>query len=189
MMDNVTSTILQIQRVSDVSLSELTSRLERIDLKSGRILFSPSRKHHYINFLEQGLVRAYSYHQEKEITFWFGLEGDAVFPYRTYLQDEISYETVELLEDCTFYRISLPFFKQLFSQNLEWATWGRKFAEKQMVFLEERFIDYQFQSGAQRYEKLLKAQPELFHRIKLQHLASYLRMSQVSLSRIRAGIQ
>ena len=80
-------------------------------------------------------------------------------------------------------------FKALFEKNIEWATWGRKFAESQMVSLEERFINYQFQSGSSRYEKLLQEHPELFNRIKLQYVASYLRMTQVSLSRIRAGVQ
>jgi len=58
-----------------------------------------------------------------------------------------------------------------------------------MVHLEEKFIDYQFKTAAERHKNLLQYHPELFKRIKLQHLASYLRMSQVSLSRIRAGIQ
>ncbi|NER12853.1 cyclic nucleotide-binding domain-containing protein [Leptobacterium flavescens] len=188
-MKNVDSGIQQIHPISDEALKMLKIHFEQVEFSKGQDLFSPHRKHHYINFLEEGLVRAYSYHEEKEITFWFGLEGDVVFPYRTYLQDEISYETVECLEDCLIYRLPHKVLKELFLENIEWATWGRKFAEKQMVFLEERFIDYQFQSGAGRYEKLLQERPELFNRIKLQHLASYLRMSQVSLSRIRAGIQ
>ena len=188
-MKGVEEGIQRIHKLSDEALKMLTANMELVEVSKGELLFSPNRKHHYINFLEKGLVRAYSYHQEKEITFWFGLEGDVIFPYRTYLQDEIGYETVECLEDCHIYRIPHSRFKELFLKNLEWANWGRKFAERQMVFLEERFIDYQFQSGAKRYDKLLKNRPELFSRIKLQHLASYLRMTQVSLSRIRAGIQ
>ena len=188
-MRNVDSGIQRIHKISDEALNMLKTHLEPIEFSKGEDLFSPHRKHHYINFLEKGLVRAYSYHKEKEITFWFGLEGDVIFPYRTYLQDEIGYETVECVENCLIYRIPHRVLKELFSKNIEWANWGRKFAEKQMVFLEERFIDYQFQSGAGRYEKLLQERPELLNRIKLQHLASYLRMSQVSLSRIRAGVQ
>ena len=188
-MKSVEEGIQRIHLVSTKALKMLTAHLELVEVSKGELLFSPNRKHHYINFLEKGLVRAYSYHQEKEITFWFGIEGDVIFPYKTYLQDDISYETVECLENCLIYRITHKAFKELFLKNLEWANWGRKFAERQMVFLEERFIDYQFQNGAKRYEKLLEKHPELFNRIKLQHLASYLRLSQVSLSRIRAGVQ
>lgn len=188
-MKSVSQTIERIKKISQRALDEFIPMLEVVEYKAGEILFSPNHKHHFVNFLNKGLVRAYTYHEEKEVTFWFGLEGDIVFPYRTYLQDELSYETVECLEDCVIYRIPHIKMKELFLKDIEWATWGRMFAEKQMVFLEERFIDYQFQRGAIRYEKLLQERPELFNRIKLQHLASYLRMSQVSLSRIRAGIQ
>ena len=188
-MDTIISGIQKIHNISNAAIEKLTKKLERIEMLKGDYLFSPNSKHHYINFLEKGIVRAYSYHQGKEVTFWFGLEGDVIFPYRTYLKDEISYETVEFMEDAIVYRIPQSFLKDLFSKDLEWANWGRNFAENQMVDLEERFIDYQFQRGAQRYDKLMKEQPGLINRVKLQYIASYLRMSQVSLSRIRSGLQ
>ncbi|WP_298539393.1 Crp/Fnr family transcriptional regulator [uncultured Aquimarina sp.] len=181
--------IQNIYKLSDVAIESLKSEVKLKSLKKGSLLFSPQSRHLYISFIEKGLIRAYAFNEGKEITFWFGLEGDIVFPYRTYLKHEISYETAELLEDCILYQIPLLRFQELFLQNIEWATWGRKFAENQMVDLEQKFIAYQFKSASQRHEELLISKPELFNRIQLQYLASYLGMSQVSLSRIRAGIQ
>jgi len=188
-MTRTLQAIQDIHPLSDVALELFTKALTQTKAPKGSLLFSPQSRHLQISFIEKGAVRAYAFTADKEITFWFGLEGAIVFPYRTYLTGETSYETVALLEDCIFYQISHSQFQALFLQNIEWATWGRKFAETQMVQLEEKFISYQFKSARERYETLLVEKPELFKRIQLQHLASFLGMSQVSLSRIRAGQQ
>lgn len=188
-MQNTIAYIQKIHHLEKETLALLVKQLEKKTLSKGSILFSPERKYNYLTFIESGIVRAYTNQEDREITFWFGQEGDVIFPYRAYLNDIISYETVELLEDCELYTISLQQLRKLFVESIAWATWGRKFAETQMVHLEEKFIDYQFKTAAERHKNLLQYHPELFKRIKLQHLASYLGMSQVSLSRIRVGIQ
>lgn len=189
MLKYTLQSIQNIHYLKEESLALIRKELQFIELKKGDILFSPDTKHHYINFIEKGLIRVYILNQDKEITLFFGLEGSVSFPYRTYLTGEISYEIAELLEDCSFYRMPIEKLKYLFLHHLEWANWGRKFAESQMALLDEKFINYQFQSAKIRHESFLTKHPDLFNRIKLKHLASYLGMSQVSLSRIRAGIQ
>lgn len=74
-----------IHRLNDDSLALFKKELEYVELKKGDILFSPRVKHHYFNFLEKGLLRGYVFHEEKELTLFFGIEGSIVFPYATYL--------------------------------------------------------------------------------------------------------
>ncbi|WP_221393728.1 hypothetical protein [Dyadobacter sp. NIV53] len=51
---------------------------------------------------------------------------------------------------------------------------------------EKRLISRQFKSSVERYHELLKNQPVLFKRVQLKLIASYLGMTQVTLSRIRS---
>ena len=77
---------------------------------------------------------------------------------------------------------------RLFQEDIHIANWGRKFAETEFLQTEEKFIPLLFTSAAERYEVLLKNNPELLQRIPLECLATYLGITPVSLSRIRAGI-
>ena len=62
---------------------------------------------------------------------------------------------------------------------------GRKVAEEYCRILEERSFSLQANSAEQRYNDLIKNQPETLKRISLGHIASYLGISQETLSRIR----
>ena len=58
--------------------------------------------------------------------------------------------------------------------------------EEHALFLEYRLHQLLFMSSKERYENLLKAAPEVFQRISLTDIASYLGVSRETLSRIRS---
>ncbi len=87
------------------------------------------------------------------------------------------------------YQIDVAQLKLLYAQDVHLANWGRKLAEQELIKTEERLIAMQFKTAQQRYHDLLSSRPELLLRVQLGYIASYLGMSQVSLSRIRAGQQ
>lgn len=184
-MENTRASIKSIFQLDNTSLDHLLSLGSKRTFRKREILFHPESYHHYLHFIESGVVRAYTHYKGKEVTFWLGMEGDIVFPYRTYMFGESSYETVELLEDCTFYSYLIKDLVDLFESDLKWASWGRKFAEKELVKMEERFISYLFKTARERYNQLIDEKPGIFNRIQLQYIASFLGMTQVSLSRIR----
>ena len=184
-MENTKESIRSIYELDDASVDHFLNLGSKKTLTKGEILFHPESYHHYLHFIESGVVRAYTHHKGKEVTFWLGVEGDIVFPYRTFVFGKTSYETVELLEDCVFNSFLIKDLHHLFESDLTWATWGRKFAETELVKMEERFISYLFKTAKERYDQLLDKKPEIFNRIQLQHIASYLGMTQVSLSRLR----
>lgn len=123
----------------------------------------------------------------KEITFWFGTEGDIAISYFSYVANRPGYETVELLEDSTLYAISQDALQKLFTTNIEIANWGRKLAEFELIRTEKEFMTQQSLPAALRYQQLLEQNPQLIRRVQLGYIASYLGVTQVTLSRIRAG--
>lgn len=143
----------------------------------------------YLYFIKKGIVRAYASTAENDITFWFGSEGETVISMKSYVEDKPGYENIELLEDCEFYRLETKDLRTLFNEDIHIANWGRKFAERELVKTEELIISRQFKTALERYKDLMREKPALLQRVQLGHIASYLGITQVSLSRIRAEIK
>lgn len=108
---------------------------------------------------------------------------------KSYVENERGYEDIELLEDCELYELKTEKLQKLFEEDLYIANWGRKFAEKELIKTEERLISRQVKSATIRYQELLSNSPSLIQRVQLGYIASYLGITQVSLSRIRAEIK
>jgi len=77
----------------------------------------------------------------------------------------------------------------LYNSDIQVANWGRKFAEQELVKIEERFISRQCKTAVERYRELIGNDPDLLQRVQLIHIASYLGITPVSLSRIRAELK
>ena len=75
---------------------------------------------------------------------------------------------------------------ELFGKDIHISNWGRKFAEQELLKTEERFISRQLKTSTERYRELMNNNPDLLQRVQLGYIASYLGITQVSLSRIRA---
>lgn len=143
----------------------------------------------HIYFIRKGIVRAYASTAENDITFWFGSEGETVVSMKSYVEDKPGYESIELLEDCDLYILKTESLRKLFNEDIHITNWGRKFAEKELVKTEELIISRQFKTSLERYKDLMINKPDLLKRVQLGHIASYLGITQVSLSRIRAEIK
>lgn len=152
------------------------------------IIMNDERVEQYLYFIKKGMVRAYTSTSESDITFWFGLEGDVILSMQSYIQQQKSYETIEALEDSILYKIALKDLEQLYSSTIEIANWGRKLAEHELLKTEQRFIDRLCGTAKERYEELIRKQHEIIQRVQLGYIASYLGITQVSLSRIRSEI-
>lgn len=171
------------------ALELLSAACKPVQKSKGDMLFRADRLETELYFLQQGIVRAFCDQGTHEVTFWFGQEGAVVLSYNSYIYNRPGYEYVELLEDAILYRLPCHILQDFFSRDLHIANWGRKMAEKELVKTEERLISRQFRTAAERYAELLQQSPELLQRVQLGHIASYLGINQVTLSRIRAQVK
>ena len=139
-------------------------------------------------FLEQGALRGYYTLEEKEITHWFAFEQDFVTSFHSFITGEPSVENIQLLEGSVLWSISKDNLKRLLDQYHELERLLRIAYEKYYIRLEERFVNAQFKTATERYQTLLKQTPHIIERASLGHIASYLGISQETLSRIRNRI-
>lgn len=170
-------------------IEKITALSERITLSKGDILIHHQEINKYIYFLEEGICRIYYPKEYKEVVLDFCFPGDIILPLNSYIHAKPTYEIVDALENCVIYRIPISKLQDLYDSSLEIANWGRKLAELETLKIEERLMQNLFKSATERYADLLRKAPKLLHRIKLGHIASYLGVTQVTLSRIRAEVR
>ncbi|NML21150.1 Crp/Fnr family transcriptional regulator [Pseudoflavitalea sp. G-6-1-2] len=186
-MRNTLHKIQSLYPLSSEAFELFISHLEQVNLPKGHQLFREGRTGSQLYFIEKGMARAFSVRDNKEITYWFGAEGDVAISYFSYVANKPGYETVELLEDSVLYSISQENLQELYSTNIEISNWGRKLAEYELIRTEQAFVVQQSLPAATRYQQLLDQNPHLIRRVQLGYIASYLGVTQVTLSRIRAG--
>lgn len=155
----------------------------------GAVLLKQGSFCQYLYLIDQGMLRLFFYDANgNEITHWFAAEGMLMTAPGSYFNQEPSFFCIQALEQTKLKAISFEDLEAIFGQSIKLEKLGRMYSTKIMLFLEHRLIDWQIKSAEARYLELLEAYPSIFQRAKLGHIASYLGITQQSLSRIRAKL-
>lgn len=178
-----------IYLLPELSKNKVKTFITEVHFRKGHQLFKAAKIETDIYFVKKGIVRAYADTAENQITFWFGKEGDCVLSMKSYVAQQKGYENIELLEDSVLFRLETAQLQQLYNEDIFIANWGRKLAENELIKTEERLISGQFKTATERYKELVTQNPDWIQRIQLGYIASYLGITQVSLSRIRAELK
>lgn len=96
---------------------------------------------------------------------------------------------VQLLEDSVLYAIPIKELEKLYQTNLEIANWSRILHQEAFIMSEKRLIARLYKSAEERYMELKRTHPELFQRVNLGYIASFLGISQVTLCHLRNKIK
>jgi CRP-like cAMP-binding protein len=189
-MDTKIATFIQgINPLPNVILEDVISHFQHLEYPKNYFLLKKGRPCKYLWFLVGGAVR-YFYTDEagKDSNVWFSFDNDIVTDAPSFVSQQPSNESIQLLEDSELYAIERNNLYNLSKKHHSFALWYISLVEKHYVFqIEERTGDLQFLNAKQRYEKLLAQFPHIGNRISLGHIASYLNITQETLSRIRSG--
>ncbi len=169
------------------SITELTSAFTRREYPKRYHLVRSGQYIPFCFFIEKGITRSYFVRDGREITHWFSKEGDITFGMETFYHNEPATENVQLLEPCVLYSIPIDTLNELYNRNIEIANWGRVIHQEAYRTMHLRHISRLYESARERYEKMLEEHPDIFARVNLGYIASYLGISQVTLSKLRAG--
>lgn len=186
-MDRVIKSIESTFKVSKESIEELTSRMHHINIPKKTILIEPNKRDNNIYFMEKGIARAFNLINGKEVTSWFSKEGDLLYSTNSFYGKTEGYEneTVQILEDSTLYYMPISKLEELCCVNVEIANWMRHVYQRAFLEIERRLIYRLYLSAEERYKDFVKNNPELFQRVNLGYIASYLGMSHVTLCALR----
>lgn len=148
-------------------------------------LLVPGQNQEDIYFLKSGIVRNYHKSESKEWTSRFSQAGDFVLSVDNFL---FNLPCNEFIESCTpieVIKFSKKDYAELLSHHPELHIVAHNIADERLRLSINRMYSLRMLSAAERYHQFVKEYPNLYKQVQLQHIASYLDISQYSLSRIR----
>jgi CRP-like cAMP-binding protein len=187
-LENTIKKILALG-LKEESFFKLLPLFEKIECSKGHLLIKAGRIERSVYFLEKGIARAFCHKDDKEVNFWLGAESNILLSYNSLFLNTPGYENIELLENSVLYKIAHDTLQNLYATDIELANWGRRLAESELIKTEACFIARQFKTAKENYEDFITTNPDILRRLPLGHIASYLGISQVTLSRIRTEIR
>lgn len=137
-------------------------------------------------FLEKGFMRAFAHDTEgNEVTTDFYSDKQVVFEVASFFQRTISKENIQALTDCEGWYITYEQLNMLFHSLPEFRDFGRSILVKGFAALKNRMLSQITETAEERYKNLVQTKPEIIHHAPLKTIASYLGITDTSLSRIR----
>ena len=138
-----------------------------------------------IGFVDQGLLRSFYTIKDKEITTYFLQPGNVAVALLGFLQEQPAMENIQVLENSELYIIKRDDLHSLYNNSWKWQQVGRKLIEQYYVKMEQRSISLQSLSAVEKYKQFMEDFPEIYKKVQLYHIASFLGISPETLSRIR----
>ena len=170
-------------------LDDVLGNFKHLEFPKNNFLLKPGKPCKHIWFMTKGAVRYYyTNEQGKEMNTWFSMDRQVIADTSSLVKKEPSEESIQLLEDSEMYAIEYTSLQTLIQKHHAFSLWYIKLVELYYIAqIEDRLTDLQFLDAKQRYQKLLSLYPDITNRISLGNIASYLNITQETLSRIRAG--
>lgn len=144
-----------------------------------------------LGLVVKGIFRIY-YSDPKTSTeknLFFFSENQFVVSFRSFISQSPCWYFIEAMEDSEIVFISYRDLNSLYEANPNWGKFGRLLAELFFAYAQSRTEEFMFFSHEERYLRLLEEHPNIVDRIPAYHIASYLGITNPSLSRIRKRIK
>lgn len=143
-----------------------------------------------IFFTETAITRCFYIDIDgQEQTLWMKPEQTFITEYKSFSTEEKSQFTLQFYEDTKVLFISRKNLLKLYNQSKNWALFGIFLTEKVHTVLIDVFVNLLANDATRNYQYIEYMFPRFLQVAPLKDIASMLQISQVSLSRIRAGNQ
>jgi CRP-like cAMP-binding protein len=166
-------------------LDALASTSETRRLAKGEYLIREGQVEQSLYFIETGAVRVFHVTEFEEQTIRFGYEGSIITSLSSFITGNPSEFWIEALRKTEVKIISKIKLYEIVNESSESQQQYNKLLESLIVQQMEREIDLLTESPTKRLQRVLDRSPNLFQEIPLKYIASYLRMTPETLSRIR----
>ncbi len=164
----------------------ISEKFEYLEITKNKLIISENKLPKNLFILEKGFIRSYiSDKEKKEVT-------TNIFSPITYVNDVIAFfkqqaanENFQTLTSCKLWKMSFEEVQKNFHSIPEFRELGRMMLINNYSNLKERMLGMIKDSAEERYLKLIKQNPEIFENVSLKIIASFLGITDSSLSRIR----
>lgn len=184
-MKNFIDIFTKVGGLSNENEKVLMSSVKKNTFEAKSILQREGKVSDKIFIVEEGIVRSYYVKDGKEITYAIATKNDFIGSMSSFFMQSPSNKIVETVVDSVLWEIDYKMLQELFEMNPELGRVGRLFANYGIAEMEKRFDSMIFYTAKERYEILLKIRPDVIQKVPLGIIASYLGVTQETLSRIR----
>lgn len=184
---NIKSYFDKVNELSFSTWSALEEILKLRDIKKGALICEENNFYNNEILVLDGLVRGYYYSFENnEVNVSFFKESTFVTPWFYRNLSGKSTINLQALENSVIVEFDAPKFSVMMTENNDLARFGRNVVERELKGKVNREISILCKSGVDKYRDFQKNYPGLENRMAHYHVASYLGITPISLSRIRA---
>lgn len=158
---------------------------ETKEYAKGDLIFEPNSYLKHIYFIESGFTRVFYYKNRKDITHYFFGENTFSTGIESVFYQKPSLFGFQALAPCRIKILPFTPIRELANKSITMNHIIQKILLDNLISFSKRFYNSQFETAHERYESLLKDNPSLLQNASLGHIASYLGVSQQTLSVIR----
>lgn len=166
---------------------ELSNRLKPIVFRKGELILDANRICTESYFISKGIMRTYYLKEGKEISEFFSTSNEWVNSPKSFIQQKKDIYYIDAIENIEAYFINVNDLVYLFNNFPEMERYARLSMGSVFGHLMERIASLRFTSAKEKYNHFRETYSDIYHRIPLGMVASYLGITQETLSRIRAG--
>lgn len=172
--------------ITEADEAIILSAFEPVSIKKKKDLLVAGQPCHYLYFITQGCLRSF-YIDTKgaEHIYQIRMDNNWISDLESFFSQHPSKYNIETLEDSTLLRISHERMEQLLIEIPRLERYFRILFQKAYVNALNRLKSTMWETAMDRYNDMLKEHPEVFQRVPLVYIASYLGITPESLSRIR----
>lgn len=173
-------------KISDSLRAELLKRFSVVSFDKGEMIIDADRVCTKSYYLLSGLARTYFIKDGREICEYFSTENEWANSPRSWRIGKTDIYFVDAIEDIIALKINVDDMRFLFDNYPELNKYGRLGMVTILDQLIERITSFRFTTAKEKYDHFKQTYPKVYHRIPLGMAASYMGISQETLSRLRA---
>lgn len=172
--------------LSDVECEMITRAFKTIEIPKGQFFIEYGQVCEHIGFIETGKIRVY-YPEEtgEETTCHFAMDHEFISSLTSMLTRAPSKDNFMALENTVMYTIHKDDMEALCVKIPQLHIWRRNIVENLYIMLERRISMLRNHTAQERYEMMIKENPEVILNVPLQYTASFLGITPQHLSRLR----
>lgn len=172
----------------DALIEELLSYFKPVSTKRGEILLGKGETAHYMYFVNKGCLRVFCIQEDgKESTRYFAFEGRFGSAFPSFVLQQPSVALIDTVEPSELLRIHYNDFQKLLSSLPGWERLYRKDLERDYIESIQRIESFVTMNATERYHRILKYEPHIVKRLPNKIVASYMGISQETLSRLKSS--
>lgn len=174
---------------SEEELEMVIPAFRQVTFAKNDCLLKEGRTENHYWFVESGFVRSYITDTEgNDISTNFYAAGDIVIDWTSFFLRNPTRENIQALTDCVCWQLDFDTFQRLFHSIQSFREQGRTTLVNSYFTLKKQSVSMIADHAKERYIRLLNEKPHIVQNISLKHIASYLGITDTSLSRIRKEI-